>query len=183
MQIFKFLFSCLLTMSALASPSIEAASSGRTIGVRTSIFPILIGMVDANLDIAFGKLVISPYYLSWGVTISDYDYAISGFGGDINYHLSGGLADSWYIGAGYRTLKITTEDVTTEGELNTSGYSVQGGYSWVWSLLYMNLGVQHLSFGESDIVIKDKSTGADTGDTKSSPVSGAGLYWSLGFAF
>jgi hypothetical protein len=178
----KVMMSAVLAGSLLFSISSQAASSKSTFGVRANILPLLVGMTDLNVDLALGKFVLSANYLSWSLSLLDLEYAISGYGAELNYHISGGLTDSWYVGAGYKSLTINASDATTEGELATSGFSAQAGYSWVWSLLYMNLGAQMISYGDSDIVVKNKTTDAVV-ETKSSPVSGTGLYWSLGFAF
>jgi hypothetical protein len=158
------------------------SAHAKSFGIRAAPIGLLIGFVDASVDIGMGNLVLSPRLVTWNISIDEYSWSIQGGGASVAYHFNGAFTDGLYLGGGYIAYKFEVSDDVTTGSLDTAGGFGRVGYEWNWDSFYLNLGAEFLSLGKSKVEVKNNSTGVVT-EEKSFPALGAGLDFGIGFAF
>lgn len=169
----------ILSINVFTATQAEANS----IGIRVSPINLLIGSVDASLDIALSNFVLTPEVTIWNLELGTSESKMQALGVALSYHFSGALVDSWYLGGFGKTVAVETTNSNETGKLDTTYVGGRAGYLWVWNTFYMNLGATFGSLADSELAIRNTNTGATRTETVSTAGLGVGLEFKLGFSF
>lgn len=180
-----------ISIIAITAFSLSSASFAG-LGLRFAPISAVVGLVDASLDIPLGSSFrLTPTVIYWNLSLSDsstseeFTINTNGAGADFTYHFSGNYNSGLYLGAYYTSLKLEYESTALNetGELETSIAGGLLGYQWCWTSFYMNLALKAGTASESKITIKNKTTGAETGEEEDAPSTSSGLEFKLGWHF
>lgn len=162
--------------------TVSSAQAG--FGIKVNPLTALLGLIDADVDFGFNNLKLSANLATWSVDISDFSITYTGVGGTAGYYFSGAFSDSFYIGAQVKSMSFAFDNATEEAEATVTFTGGVLGYQWAWSTFYMNLGFIAGSLSETEINVKNKTSGLETGGTEDVPGAvGTGLDLKMGWYF
>ncbi|MBI4925577.1 MAG: DUF3575 domain-containing protein [Bdellovibrio sp.] len=169
-----------------------ADHSAKTFNVRVNALPLIIGYINADLDVGISDgFTVGPSGTLWSLSSGDISYTILGFGVRGNYFFNGKrYTDGFYAGpfANYMSTsgKTTSAGVEYTATIGTIKGGLLLGYHWIWDAGFnMQLGLGGAYSSTGDAVTYKSSTGATKSVSTASSLKGFGpaFEWTLGFVF
>ena len=164
-----------------------SAASGDSWNFRFSPIGALLGMVNVEFDYKLSdNWTLGPTLTYWNFSLSGFSIKASSYGAQSRYFFNGVFNDGAYLGLQAATMSIkatiTSLGVEYSGESNGAVIGAGGGYHWFWDSFNMNVGGFLYSSPATKIELKD-SNGNKYDDQATSPVTGLGIEYTLGWTF